>query len=630
MRHALVFGLALVSVTVVGAETPIPQDTARMEQRRRERLEWNRLTLQGAYDKIGKQDPRWDKPAREAMDLAARMFSEQVDPEITLSDIYKPAKAAIDAGCDDPLLVYLYNRTQVGPHYPGPEQAVSRMKAAATALASSRYPGIRRAIALQLAGSYALSIEAPSEAERREAERRFDDALSLLSESTANDERSAFWEDGWFNTLKDLISGYRRLGLVAPAAYERVDDRLAKISELKALRLKLRGHFWHSYGWEARTNAVAAFVPAGGFETLEKRLDIARKALEEAWQLQPDDAEVAAILLDIDKTVGGDRATMELWFKRAMTADGDKYSACWTKLDWLDPKWHGTAEEMLAFGRACRATNNWRVGITLLAADAHYRYASTLEPEEETKYLGSPKVWSEIKAVFDEYLKHHPNNAVMRSKYAVLAYKAAEFPDAHAQFQILGERLTTWPTFPYLPIDTMRRIRDHTAQIVAGKLGGEARGQGVAGWIRFSGRNNEGAWSVNVPAKPERRQEAGIMGAKSRNVFTCAAAGITYTVRVQPVPPPAMAAGLKAVLDAARAASAQEHGGQVRDERPAMLAEAPGQEYLVDAPALRPALRRVRSAVVGNRLYELSVSGSEADISGAAADRFLDSFTFQQ
>ena len=57
---------------------------------------------------------------------------------------------------------------------------------------------------------------------------------------------------------------------------------------------------------------------------------------------------------------------MELWFDRAMKADGDDRYACLTKLDWLDPKWHGTAEEMLAFGRACRDTKNWRTGITLL------------------------------------------------------------------------------------------------------------------------------------------------------------------------------------------------------------------------------------------------------------------------
>jgi hypothetical protein len=451
----------------VGADAPIPQDTARMEKRRRERLEWNRRTVQGAYDKVGKTDPRWNEPARKAMELAARMFSEEVDPETTPLDVNQPAKAAIDAGCDDPLLVYLYNRSLVGPDFPGEEEIIRRMKDSAEALAASQYPAFRRAIALELAGSYALSAKAPSEVSRKEAERDFDAALALLPESVATDERNEFWEDRWFDALNQLIKGYRKLGVAAPAAYERVDAGLAKLPELRVLQLLLRGNFWNTYGWEARTTAFAPAVPAGGFETLEKCLDVAQEALNEAWRLRPDDARAANYLLDIEKSVGGDRATMELWFDRAMKADGDRYSACLTKLDWLDPKWHGSVEEMLAFGRACRATRNWRVGITLLAGDAHLRYASMLEPMERTKYLGSPEVWSEIKSVYDEYLKHHPNKDVVRSKYAALGYLGGHYREAHAQFEALGDRLTVWPIFPNIPLESLKRMRDDAARIVA-------------------------------------------------------------------------------------------------------------------------------------------------------------------
>jgi hypothetical protein len=343
------------------------------------------------------------------------------------------------------------------------------MKASAQALAASRYPAFRRAITLGRAGSYALSARAPGEESRKEAERDFDAALALLPESVATDERNEFWEDSWFKTLNDLIAGYRKLGVAAPAAYERVDAGLTKRPELEVLRLLLRGNFWLTYGWEARTTAFAPAVPAGGFEALEERLEVAREALNEAWRLRPDDARAANYLLSIEKSVGGDRATMELWFDRAMKADGDDYEACFTKLDWLDPKWHGSVEEMLAFGRACRATKNWRVGITLLAADAHLRnYATMFGPaERSTSYLASPEVWSEIQSVFDEYLEHHPTHHPVRSKYAFLAYRAAKFPEAHAQFQALGDHLTTWWAFPNLPLEELKQIRDHTAQIVA-------------------------------------------------------------------------------------------------------------------------------------------------------------------
>ena len=178
-------------------------------------------------------------------------------------------------------------------------------------------------------------------------------------------------------------------------------------------------------------------------------------------------------MLDIEKAIGGDdRAAMETWFERAMTADGNDEAACLTKLDWLDPKWHGddAGEEMLAFGKSCAATKNWRTGITLLAGDAHLRHCSRLEPKESLKHMKNPEVWSEIQSVYDEYLKHFPDDDMRRSKYAFLSYLGAHYAVAHAQFQAVGDRLTTWHIFPYPPLEELKKCREHTAQIVSAKL----------------------------------------------------------------------------------------------------------------------------------------------------------------
>jgi hypothetical protein len=405
----------------VEIDPAISQDTAKIEKRRRERLEWNRRTLSGAYDKVGKKNPKWDEKTREAMDLAARMFSLQADPTISMDDIHRPSKAAVAAGCDDPLLVYLFNRSAFGKDYPGEQEMILRMKASGKALAASQYPVIRRAMALELAGTHTLYAKNPSDAIKKEAEAFFDASLALLPDSVKSDERNEFWKDRWYSTIINLVHGYRTLGMEALAAYKRVDDELAKVPELEALRLQYRGNFWLHYGWEARTQAFAPSVPVGGFESLEERLAVAKKACEEAWKLEPDDAQSAVTLMEIDKAIGGDRTTMELWFDRAMKADGDKRDACWSKLDWLDPKWHGTPEDLLAFGRRCRDTKNWWAGVTLLCADAHNRYSNMLG-NERADYLASPEVWSDITSVYDEYLKHRPDDHTARSKYASLAH----------------------------------------------------------------------------------------------------------------------------------------------------------------------------------------------------------------
>src|SRR5439155_18612823 len=96
---------------VSGQNRPIPQDPVRQEQRFRDMLEWNRRTLGGAYEKVGKKDPKWDKHAREALDAAARSFSHTVDPQTYIWDIHNATQQAIGAGCDDPLILYLHART---------------------------------------------------------------------------------------------------------------------------------------------------------------------------------------------------------------------------------------------------------------------------------------------------------------------------------------------------------------------------------------------------------------------------------------------------------------------------------------------------------------------------------------
>ncbi len=175
-------------------------------------------------------------------------------------------------------------------------------------------------------------------------------------------------------------------------------------------------------------------------------------------------------MLIVEKGIGqGDREKMETWFDRAMKADGNSHQACLQKLDWLDPKWYGggSFDEMLAFGKACAATKNWHNGITLLAADAHFRVWQRLPQGERVKYMRSPEVWNEVRSVYDEYFKHYPDDDVQRSKFAMICYLGAHYPIAHAQFQTLGDRLTTWQGPPQMPLERLKRAREHTENIIA-------------------------------------------------------------------------------------------------------------------------------------------------------------------
>jgi hypothetical protein len=158
MRYFILPAVASLLFTIPGAlaegvNQPIPQDPAREEQRYRERLDWNQRTLGGAYQKVGHKDPRWDNLAEQALDAAARAFSLQVEPVITRDELFQRLKRAVNAGCDDPLILYLYARLSIGRNDVGPnEELEKRQITAATAMQQSRYPPFRRALALSKTG----------------------------------------------------------------------------------------------------------------------------------------------------------------------------------------------------------------------------------------------------------------------------------------------------------------------------------------------------------------------------------------------------------------------------------------------------------------------------------------------
>ena len=469
MRQLALVTLAGLVITAQPAvadnwDRPIPQDAHWQTKRYAEALAWNRRTLATAYDKVGKKDTRWNKPARQALEAAARFFSQQVDPRVKIQEIYEPAKQAVDAGCDDALILYLFARSSYNPNYPGEKELERRYVAAAAGMERSAYPPLRRSTALVKAAVAKASRKDLSPEDRKEIVRLLDAALALLPKSLKEDERNYETRNLQFELPMDVVETLRKLDGNYQAAFDHVDAVLAKTPALKAIRLLTRGDFLIRYGWEARGNGFANSVTEDGWRKFHERLTEARKVLNECWALDPSHYLTANRMLAIEKAIGGERADMEKWFERAMKACSINKSACEQKLDWLDPKWHGSQEEMLAFGRACRDTRNWRVGLTLLLADAHFRASTHMTKEEGVKYLHSDEVWEDIKEVYEEYLKHYPDDFVERSRYAAYCFVCGRYAESDKQFQLLGADLAT---FPQWPEKWMKQVRAYVARQAA-------------------------------------------------------------------------------------------------------------------------------------------------------------------
>jgi hypothetical protein len=153
-----------------------------------------------AYEKVGKKVPRWDEPARKALDLAARMYSLQYEPMIPPTEVHAAANQAVEAGCRDPLILYVYARTSLAPDFPGPAEYSKRLQAASVAMAASDYSPFRRELAIRTALENKMSDPTKfTSTNRRGLAQELDVVFDLLRRSAAEDQRTADWDERWFD-----------------------------------------------------------------------------------------------------------------------------------------------------------------------------------------------------------------------------------------------------------------------------------------------------------------------------------------------------------------------------------------------------------------------------------------------
>ena len=453
-------------------DQPIPQDRARQEERIRDSLAWQRRTLVEAYDRVGKRDPKWDDAAHRGLEAAAESYHlidgfERKDGEINRLQwaAVVACREALAAGSDDPLIQFVEVFSANSFDEPNSAENIHRLLPAVAALEQSDYPAIRKVWALKVAALDAATHESATPEERQGAFRSIDLLWKWLAASAREDDHGQEANEQRELAVRMLIKSRRALTNDPDRTLEWVATEIKTRPELEVACLQARNAFLRSYAWEARGNGTGDTVTEDGGRLMQSRLDDARRSIERAWALRPGDPLTARF--GVATTIGGsgDRAEMEEWFRRAMTADGNNWQACRFKIGWLDPKWYGTPEELIAFGRQCGATGNWQAGLTTLEPECDL--FATVDWETHTPPGGDfwkdPAVWNRCRPIFDEYLTHYPQDMMQRGRYAIVAELTSHHADATRQFDLIGDEIYSWPSHG-MTQDWIKSLRANAAQ----------------------------------------------------------------------------------------------------------------------------------------------------------------------
>ncbi|MEA2709813.1 MAG: hypothetical protein QOF78_2414 [Phycisphaerales bacterium] len=431
MRHAhrLGFVLAILFSVVSRAAIPVAADAYTDHDYGKAMLAFNRRALHDVYAKSGKKNPKWDALVLKLFDgMAIRHANFRAEQVYRLPDEPPPpelmarAQAAIDAGCDDPLVRYCLAALQQEQNRPAAElmPAMEQLAAELTASAEPSWRGVwaqHRICRL---------IGADDPAGRANHWERFKDvAIDLIVRWKYQDiDARIIYEQIWM-TLESEGPDYQQAFVKALNAKKGGDPWLREMilgsADVKA-------------AWHYRGGGWANTVTDGGWAGFNRHLDQARDHLTAAWKLQPKFPEAAAEMITVamgagDRLGESDRA----WFDRAVAAQFD-YAPAYASFLWASrPRWGGTIGKMYDFGVECAQTKRYDTRVPRFLLRALDDIASDMNGPQ---FWRQPGVYEQVKELYDGLAGETAKRKVpeesdkLRSEQAAFAWRVQRYDEA--------------------------------------------------------------------------------------------------------------------------------------------------------------------------------------------------------
>lgn len=210
------------------------------------------------------------------------------------------------------------------------------------------------------------------------------------------------------------------------------------------IRLTLLGNAEKELAWVKRGTGWANEVSQAGWRGFADHLKTARDLLGQAARLRPDRPEAASKMITVSLGESMDLTEIRAWFDRAVSAQFDYYPA-YTALMWAyRPRWHGSHELMLAFGRACAATRRFDTYVpSLLRVAAMDVISEGVDPRAIFRHEELRQAMVDMSR---GYLDHSPNDPPMtrllvQSNAAMCAWLADDDKLALQALEAAGPRL---------------------------------------------------------------------------------------------------------------------------------------------------------------------------------------------
>ncbi len=436
-RASLILAFAFICARPCAADTNLSGANgfrASVKEKDREyRLKWNLETLVGDYDKHGHHNPKWDESARAALHLFAELRNPPNGSRVDLETRLKAAlRLATTNGCDDALVLYLSARYLWSDKEHDPKEHAEAYRSAAVALSRGDYTSIRKFYGcLRAAEALKPTNATPSEVHT------WRNGASYYLTNALTDKTMPPVEV--YQACSELLTAVQNNGQQMERFYRSFEPIIFANWPSEPSLYLLKGTFYRDYAWQGRGTDWARNVKPEQWALFEERLAIAEQALNKAWEMNPKDERIATAMINVELGQGRGRERMEQWFNRAMDLNTNCYEACATKRYYLEPKWHGSPDDMLEFAHECVNSKKWGGRVPLILLDAHVALEVYLTEAERKVYWKQPEVWQDINAAFEKFFALNPKQDRWRHTWALYAYRAEQWDTLNRQLPLLGK-----------------------------------------------------------------------------------------------------------------------------------------------------------------------------------------------
>jgi len=398
---------------------------------RKRREAWYNKTVTAAFEKANPAMAKGRKEGLAAITAVATYYGipYQNNPRVDAAMV--ALTAAINAGCDDLLIRYLYfslgARTGLLVDADLPAQVLS----ATSAFASSTYPApLRLDASLVMALTELRADEQPG--------RAWDNFLSYFKAAAGDSDTTAM--TAVIQVATHLAELGDLPGLTRATSHGKL---LACLAEAKAdpyIRLVLSGSDSISAAWQARGGGSGLDLTAEQLSGFRARLREAERFFTAAWRLRPERPEASRLMITVCMGMGHTRGVMEQWYDQAMKANPDDLDATRRRTLYLEPKWHTCVVPV--YGETFRQLKKqaFDAGFGDLAHDVLQNIFFVYQNRRPTDAV----CWDEELELFGkEWLRAEPADRYAKTLFAREAVIAKKTLIADKLFRELGDK--PWP-----------------------------------------------------------------------------------------------------------------------------------------------------------------------------------------